>query len=70
MNQKFDELRDEMLPEYDFSKAVRGLYYTGRSRDVVCVTLDEDVSKCFPTGNDVNNALRMLISEGRVPEPE
>lgn len=69
MNQKFDELKDEMLPEYDFSGAVRGLFYSGRSRTVLRVTLDDDVAKCFSTSLDVNDALRMLIAEGRVPAP-
>lgn len=67
MNEKFDHLADEMLPEYDFSNGVRGMFYTGRSRTTVYVPLEDDVSKYFPTGKDVNEALRGLIAEGRVP---
>jgi uncharacterized DUF497 family protein len=69
MNQKFDEMKDEMRPEYDFTGAVRGMFYTGRSRTTVMVSLDEDVQKCFSTSKEVNDALRMLIAEGRVPAP-
>jgi len=68
MNEKFDEMKDEMLPEYDFTNAVRGMFYTGRSRTTVVVSLDEDVAKYFPTSQYVNDALRTLIAEGNVPE--
>ena len=57
-----------MRKEYDFSRAVRGMFYTGRPRTTVVVALDEDVAKCFPTSHEVNDALRALIAEGRIPE--
>lgn len=62
MNRDHDELRDE----YDFSKGVRGKYY---NPNVVCaVQLERDVAEVFTTAYEVNEALRMLIREGRVPQ--
>jgi uncharacterized DUF497 family protein len=65
MNRDFDEIRDEMLPEYDFSGGVRGKYYRGTT---VMVRLENDVAAIFPTSKEVNEALRQLIAEGRVPQ--
>jgi hypothetical protein len=50
----------DMLPEYDFSKGVRGKYakrYAGESNIVV---LDPDVHKVFKNEKAVNDALRLL----------
>jgi uncharacterized DUF497 family protein len=60
---------DEMRPYYDFSAGVRGKHYRGRPRTMVSYGIDAEVAAHFPTDEDVNNALRMLIAEGRVPEP-
>ena len=68
MNKNWDELHDEPEPEYDFTGAVRGMFYTGRKRTSVVVYIDEDVEKFFPTSKEVNEGLRILIAEGRVPE--
>jgi uncharacterized DUF497 family protein len=64
------ELEDDLLPEYDFdySKGVRGKYYTGR-RLIIYIRIDEDVAKYFSTNDAVNTALRQLIAEGRAPAP-
>jgi hypothetical protein len=64
------ELEDDLLPEYDFdySKGVRGKYYTGR-RLIIYIRIDEDVAKYFSTNDSVNTALRQLIAEGRAPAP-
>ncbi len=63
--------KDDLLPHYDFdyNKGVRGKYYQGRGRLVIRVNLDEDVAKHYSTTESVNAALRMLIAEGRAPEP-
>jgi uncharacterized DUF497 family protein len=65
MDEDYDRIHDEMLPEYDFSGGERGKYYRGRT--TVMVRLEEDVAKQFPTSREVNGALRQLIAEGRVP---
>ena len=67
MNQDFDRIADdaddfEMLPEYDFRGAVRGLVYIPGT---VAVRLADDVAAHFPTAKAVNDALRQLIAEGR-----
>lgn len=60
---------DDLLPEYDFSKGTRGKFYQGRGALVIRVSIDPDVAKHYSTTEDVNAGLRMLIAEGRAPEP-
>ncbi|HET8798252.1 MAG TPA: BrnT family toxin [Thermoanaerobaculia bacterium] len=61
-----DEASDE--PGIDFSKGIRGKYYSG-DRLTVMVKLDSDVARHYSSGKQVNDALRMLIAEGRAPAP-
>lgn len=69
-----DEIRDkgdedinlEDIPETDFTNGVRGLHYTP-PRGVTLAHLDADVAACFLNDDEVNDALRMLIAEGRAP---
>jgi hypothetical protein len=56
---------DDMLPEYDFSGAVRGKYYERFRQSSNVVVLDSDVSKAFPNAAAVNQALRTLASAAR-----
>lgn len=56
---------DEETTHFDWSKAVRGLHYIPWVKGTA--TLDEDVYSIFRTSEEVNNALRMLIREGRIP---
>jgi hypothetical protein len=56
---------DDMLPEYDFSGAVRGKYYERFRQNSNVVVLDPDVSEAFPNAESVNVALRTLASEAR-----
>jgi len=51
-----------MLPEYDFSKAVRGKYYARFKQSSNVVVLDDDVAKLFPNAEAVNGALRALAT--------
>lgn len=53
---------DDMLPEYDFSKGVRGKHAAQYANGTNLVLLSPDVAKAFPTSDSVNNALRALIS--------
>lgn len=50
----------EMLPEYDFSRGVRGKYAARMARGSNVVVLDRDVQKLFPDSASVNAALRAL----------
>ena len=56
---------DEMLPEYDFSGAVRGKYYERYRQGSNVVLLEPDVAEAFPTAEAVNHALRLLIALAR-----
>lgn len=69
-----DEIRDALIrdegadddlfvPEFDFSKGVRGRHYFPFLG--ITVMLDQDVAEYFSTEDMVNDALRVLISEGR-----
>jgi hypothetical protein len=51
---------DEILPEYDFSKARRNKYASRYAAGSVVVVLDPDVAATFGTSKDANEALRAL----------
>ena len=51
----------EMLPEYDFSKGVRGKYAKRFSQGTNIIVLAPDVSEVFSDSESVNQALRGLI---------
>jgi hypothetical protein len=55
----------DMLPEYDFSRAVRGKYFERYKQGSNVVLLDPDVSEVFPNATAVNEALRLLVSVAR-----
>ncbi len=55
---------DDLRPEYDLSKMkmVRGKYHERLKGQMnLTVVLDPDVAVAFPTTEEVNDALRMLI---------
>jgi hypothetical protein len=54
--------KDEILPEYDFSKARRNPYADRYAANSVVVVLDPDVAEAFPSSAEVNDALRALAS--------
>ena len=60
---------DDMLPEYDFTGAVRGKYYERYRQGTNVVLLDPDVAAVFRDSAAVNDALRLLVSlaEAKVP---
>jgi hypothetical protein len=58
---KLDPTSDDMLPEYDFSKGVRGKYAQRYSEGTNVVLLAPDVAQVFKNSDAVNNALRNLI---------
>jgi hypothetical protein len=49
---------DEMLPEYDFSKAVRGKYAKRYAQGTNVVVIEPELNKEFPNAKAVNDALR------------
>ena len=56
------EIDDDMLPEYDFTGAVRGKYYERYRQGTNVVLLDADVAEAFRDSASVNDALRLLVS--------
>jgi hypothetical protein len=52
--------KDTMRPEYDFSKAVRGVTAARYAEGTNVVLLDPDVAKIFPDTRAVNEALRTI----------
>jgi len=50
-----------MLPEYDFSKGIRGKYAKRYATGSNVVVLSPDVAKKFPDSDSVNKALRTLV---------
>ena len=56
------ESEDDMLPEYDFTGAVRGKYYERYRQGTNVVLLDPDVAEVFRDAAAVNDALRLLVS--------
>ena len=53
---------DGLLPEYDFTGAVRGKYYERYRQGTNVVLLDPDVAAAFRDSAAVNDALRLLVS--------
>jgi len=52
--------RDTMRPEYDFSRAVRGLTAARYAQGSNIAVIDPEVLDVFPDGAKVNQALRAL----------
>jgi len=65
MNRK----KNEMLPEYDFSKGERGKYAKRYAEGTNTVLLSPDVAQYFPDSESVNKALRLLIEISTRKEP-
>ena len=51
---------DEILPEYDFSRARPNKYASRYGKGSIVVTLDPDVAAVFPSAGQANEALRAL----------
>jgi hypothetical protein len=51
---------DEILPEYDFSRALRNKYASRYAAGSAVVVLEPDVAAAFPTSGEANDALRAL----------
>ena len=59
-----DRESDDLRPEYrreDLGQGVRGKYFESYQKGTNLVLLSPDVTKVFPTEDDVNEALRSLI---------
>jgi hypothetical protein len=54
----------DLLPEYDFSRGVRGKYARRFAEGTNLVKLEPDVAKVFRDSASVNRALRRLAGQG------
>jgi hypothetical protein len=61
---------DDLLPEYDFSGAVRGKYYEPYREGTNVVLLDPDVAQAFKDSESVNRALRLLLDLAKREVPQ
>jgi hypothetical protein len=52
----------DLLPEYDFSRGVRGKYARRFAEGTNLVKLEPDVAKVFRDSASVNRALRRLVA--------
>ena len=69
-NKKRHESEDTVRPEYDFSKAVRGVTAARYAHGTNIILLDPDVAELFPDTRAVNEALRTFARLVRaVPRP-
>lgn len=57
-------LEDDLLPEYnfDYGKAHPNRFATHANETTITVTLASDVAKVFKSSEEVNNALRAILS--------
>lgn len=62
---KTSDSDDEMRPEYDFSKGVRGKYAARVIKGARVVVLDPDVADEYPSSEAVNDALRKQLTDKR-----
>ena len=58
---KKESNRERMLPEYDFSRGVRGKYAKRYHQKVNVAVLAPDVAEYFPNSESVNQALRSVV---------
>lgn len=63
------EATDDMLPEYDFSRGVRGKHHRAYKAGTNVVFLDPDVAAAFADSASVNQALRLLVGLARARVP-
>ena len=68
-NRKSREDEDTIRPEYDFSKAVRGVTAARYAQGTNVVLLDPDVAEIFPDTRAVNEALRTFAKLSRASGP-
>ena len=53
---------DDLLPEYDFSKGVRGKHHEAYKAGTNVVFLEPDIARVFKDSAEVNRVLRLLLN--------
>lgn len=71
MKAETSDLNDDLRPEYDLAKllkgGVRGKYADEFARGTNLVLLAPDVARAFPTEEAVNEALRLVMRLAELP---
>ena len=62
---KSDRTAEEILPEYDFNKGIRGKYVHRLAEGANVVALAPDMARIFRDSESVNRALRLLVEVAR-----
>ncbi|MBV8843532.1 MAG: hypothetical protein JO307_12045 [Bryobacterales bacterium] len=65
MNPSNPDEDDEILPEYDFTRAVRGRHHEAYKKGTNVIFLDSDVAAVFRDSASVNRVLRLLLNLGK-----
>ena len=60
-----ENIDKDMLPEYDFSKGIRGKYAKHYAKGTNIVLIEPDVYEYFPDQKSVNEALRKFARISR-----
>ena len=60
---------DEMRPEYDSSKGVRGKHYLAYQAGTNVIFLEPDIAEVFTDSASVNQALRLLVQLAKTNVP-
>ena len=63
------DVDDGLLPEYDFSKGVRGKHHQAYKAGTNVVFLEPDVAAAFVDSTSVNRALRLLMKLAKQSVP-
>jgi hypothetical protein len=55
------KVKEELLPEYDFSKGVRGKHSKRFAAGSNIIVLEPELMKVFPDSESVNETLRAVV---------
>jgi hypothetical protein len=69
---KMDSDDYDLQDEYDLSTMMvmpKGRYAPGRKAGKNLVVLDPDIAVAFPDDESVNQALRLILTLSRIPQP-
>ena len=53
---------EDLLPEYDFAKGVRGKHHEAYKAGTNVIFLEPDLAKIFKDSDSVNRVLRLLLN--------
>lgn len=69
MSQNQQNRDEDLRPEYDFSRGVRGKHHKAYEAGTNVVFLEPDVAEVFTDSETVNQALRLLLRLAKAQVP-